>query len=341
MLARMARLRVLVVGDVMLDEYRSGEVARISPEAPVPIVRVTDERYELGGAGNVARNVASLGARTELVGLVGRDREGVLVRERARAIGLGTAGLVEARDRPTTHKLRVVARAQQMLRLDREEVGTLDPEDRAVVEREAVGRLSDCDAVVLVDYDKGLFAEGLGRRIVAEARRRGLFVAADPKRELERFRGASLVKPNWAEARASVGASGEDSDQRAGLLEKLSTMLGGAEVVVTRGEAGMSGLGTTGRPFDVATRALPVFDVQGAGDTAMAALALARAAGASLPDACIVANAAAAIAVSKVGTAAVTRSELAARLAEWSIEADGSVAGRSPASSSESEGELR
>jgi len=315
MLGRVAALRVLVVGDVMLDEYRVGDALRISPEAPVPVVRVREERCELGGAGNVARNVLSLGAAVELVGIRGADREGRLLAERLTALGASASGLVESATRPTTHKLRVVARAQQMLRLDREDDAALAPVDRARIEDAAFERLAGCDAVVLADYDKGIFADGLARSIVAAARARGILVAADPKRELHRFRGASLVKPNQAEARAEVGGLPDDFEGRSRMLEKLRDLRGGADVVVTRGSAGMTALGADGRCFDVPTQPVAVYDVQGAGDTSMAALALCRAAGASLEDACLVANAAAAVAVSKVGTAAVTGSELRARLA--------------------------
>ncbi len=313
---RMKGLRVLVVGDLMLDEYRVGEVARISPEAPVPIVRVREESYELGGAGNVARNLVSLGASAALVGILGPDREGSILRERVLASGIPMEGLIESRDRRTTHKLRVVARAQQMLRLDREDESPLTPGERARVEQALFERLEACDAVILADYDKGIFADGLGRTLIAAARARGIPVSADPKREVQRFRGATLVKPNLAEACAAVGGRGDDFESRSRLLEKLRAELAGAEVVVTRGGEGISALGGDGRAFDVPARRLAVYDVQGAGDTSMAALVLCRTAGASLLEACVVANAAAAVAVSKVGTAAVTRSELRARLAE-------------------------
>lgn len=315
-LDRLAGLRVLVVGDLMLDEYRIGEVARISPEAPVPIVRVHEERLALGGAGNVARNLVALGVGTRLVGTVGDDPEGALVRDAATALGLDTAGLLDVAGRPTTHKLRVVAQTRQMLRLDREEQAPLPAPARERVEAAALSALADCDAVLLVDYDKGLFADGLAGSLVTAARARGIFVAADPKHDLGRFRGASLVKPNLAEACAAVGGSGHDAEARRRLLEKLRARLGGSEVVVTRGGEGASALGSDGRVVEVPTRRRAVFDVQGAGDTAMAALACCRVAGASLFDACVVANAAASVAVGKVGTAAVSRAELAASLDE-------------------------
>ena len=177
-------------------------------------------------------------------------------------------------------------------------------------------RLDACDAVVLADYDKGLFADGVARRLIEAARARGIPVAADPKRELSRFRGASLVKPNLAEACAAVGGHGDDFESRVRLLEKLREQLAGAEIVVTRGAAGISALGADGRAFDVPTPPLAVYVVQGAGDTSLAALVCCRSAGASLREACVVANAAAGLAIAKVGTAAVGLAELRARLAE-------------------------
>lgn len=316
----MRGLRVLVVGDVLLDEYRVGEVDRISPEAPVPIVRIRDERVDLGGAGNVARSIVSLGAACDLVGIVGDDREGAALRTRAAEVGVDAGGLIETPDRPTSHKLRVVAQGQQMIRLDREEDHALSAEIVEQVREAVIARLDECDAVILEDYDKGLFAEGegasLGRWVIEAAKSRSCFVAADPKRELTRFRGAGLVKPNREEARHFIPGHADDFAGRRSLLEKLQRELGGGEVVVTRGAAGMSALDTMGNAFDVPTRALEVYDVQGAGDTSIAALALCRAAGASLREACRVANAAAAVAVGKVGTAAVTREELRERLRE-------------------------
>lgn len=315
-LDRLGRLRVLVVGDLLLDEYRRGDVDRISPEAPVPVLRVRESESRLGGAANVARNVVSLGARCRLVGLAGCDREGDALCAEVAALGMPVAGVVRTPDRPTTHKLRVIARSQQMLRLDREEDGAISPEHDEALRRAVAAAIDDCDAVVLADYDKGVFAAGLGRWVIALARRQGIAVAADPKRDPARFRGAALVKPNLEEATRFVTGSDASPETRRAWLEKLRDALGGGEVVVTRGRAGMSALDAEGRFFDVPTRPLEVFDVQGAGDTSIAALALCRAAGADLAEACVVANAAAAVAVEKVGTAAVSRRELEARLGD-------------------------
>lgn len=316
MLDRVPALRVLVVGDLLLDEYRSGEVERVSPEAPVPIVRVRRSNSLLGGAANVARGVVSLGPDCRLVGLAGEDREGELLVSLVDGLGVSTGGIIRTPDRPTTHKLRVVARAQQMLRLDREEDSAIGPELTEEIRRAIAARIDDCDVVILEDYDKGLFGDGLAHWIIELARSHGVFVVADPKRELARFRGASLVKPNLDEAMRFVAGSGSDFDARRSLLEKIQFELGGGEVVVTRGRLGMSALDGHGHAFDVPTRPLEVYDIQGAGDTSIAVLGLCRAAGASLVDACIVANAAAAVAVEKVGTAAVGPSELRGRLPE-------------------------
>ena len=316
MLDRLADLRVLVVGDLLLDEYRSGEVDRVSPEAPVPIVRVRRSETALGGAANVARGVVSLGAECRLVGLVGEDREGETLCSLVDALGVSTAGIIRTASRPTTHKLRVVARGQQMLRLDREEDAAIHPDLAEALRCAVVEAIEGCDVVVLEDYDKGLFGDGLAHWIIELARRQDIFVAADPKHDLVRFRGATLVKPNLDEAMRFVAGSGDDFDDRRNLLEKLHHELAGGEVVVTRGRFGMSGLDDRGHVFDVPTRPLEVYDVQGAGDTSIAVLGLCRAAGASLVEACIVANAAAAIVVEKVGTAAVAPSELRGRLPE-------------------------
>lgn len=316
MLDRMAGLRVLVVGDLLLDEYRSGEVDRVSPEAPVPIVRVRRSSAELGGAANVARGVVSLGAECRLVGLAGEDREGETLCSLVEEMGVSAAGTIRTRSRPTTHKLRVVARGQQMLRLDREEDSTISPELQERLQRAVLEAIENCDVVVLEDYDKGLFGDGFAHWIIGLARSRGTLVVADPKRDLARFRGAALVKPNLDEAMRFVSGSGANFEARRSLLEKLRHELGGGEVVVTRGRFGMSGLDDRGEVFDVPTRPLEVYDVQGAGDTSIAALGLCRGAGATLVDACIVANAAASVVVEKVGTAAVGLSELRARLPE-------------------------
>ena len=308
-------MRWLVVGDLMLDEDQLGTTTRTSPEAPVPVVEVARTRQALGGAANVARNLASLGASCTLCGVLGVDAEGDRFVEAMEAARLTTAGLVRVPGRVTTHKLRVVAAGRQLVRLDRERRDPLDEDSAAAIRRVIERALDGCVGVILVDYDKGVFADGLGAWLIARARDEGKLVLADPKRDLSRFRGAQLLKPNLAEAHRLLGAPVEFAD-RGVLLEKLRARLGGGEIVVTRGAEGMSALDESGQAFDVPTRPRPVFDVQGAGDTAAATLALARGSGASLAEACIVANAAGAVVVEKAGTAVVTARELRDRLPE-------------------------
>ncbi len=335
-LDRFGSLRVLVIGDLLLDEYRSGEVDRISPEAPVPVVRILGERTELGGAGNVARGVVALGARCELVAPLGTDAEGARVARLLADVGISQQGIVRTPGRGTPHKMRVVARGQQMLRIDREQTGSLEAAQQVALREAIIRLLPGSDVVILQDYDKGTFADGLAAWSIELARQSGVRVAADPKHDLRRFRGASLVKPNLEEARASVlgatipgasipgasipgvampGASMDLAGRRA-LLEKIQREMGGAEIVLTRGAEGMTALDSHGVATDIGTRSAEVYDVQGAGDTSIASLALCRAAGVELVDACIVANAAAAVAVAKVGTAAVDLEELRGQLPE-------------------------
>lgn len=315
-LERLSELRVLVVGDLLLDEYRRGDVERISPEAPVPILRVRSSAVRLGGAANVARAIVSLGAAGRLVGIIGDDAEGEALCDLVREIDVSTRGILRDGDRPTTHKLRIVARGQQMMRLDREDDTPISLALSAEL-RETIASLIDgCDVIMLEDYDKGIFGEGLARWAIEFARSKGVAVVADPKNDLSRFRGASLIKPNLDEALGFVSGRGGDFESRRSLMEKLRFELGGGEIVVTRGRAGMSALDERGQAFDVPTRALEVFDVQGAGDTSIATLGLCRAAGLPLVEACIVANTAAAVAVEKVGTAAVAAHELRRRLPE-------------------------
>ena len=306
--------QVLVVGDLMLDEDRGGEVERMSPEAPVPIVRVTSFRTAPGGAGNVARNVASLGARCRLVGVVGRDAEGETLLRALAAESIEASGVVPLDSRPTTHKLRVASGDRQVVRLDREETRPLEETETARLRAACLEAIEGCDAVILQDYGKGLLAGGLAESVIALARDRDLPVIADPKEDLARFRGVALAKPNASEAQALGRALGAGPEVDRALLEKLREAIGGGEIVVTRGSEGMLALDRNGVLIDVPTEARAVFDVQGAGDTTVAALALAKGARASLAEACIVANAAASVAVTKIGTAVVSAAELRARL---------------------------
>jgi D-glycero-beta-D-manno-heptose-7-phosphate kinase len=306
--------RVLVVGDVMLDEFLWGRVSRISPEAPVPVVEVTRQSFHLGGAGNVAANVRSLGGSAVLVGLVGRDAAGGHVQDALRAAGV-LPRLVTAPDRPTTVKTRIVAHSQQVVRADREE-----SRDAAGAAAEAIretlrAELAGCDALVVSDYQKGVVTAPLLRALLPLARRQRRPVLVDPKvRHFALYRGVTLVTPNQLETEQATGIRLRDDDDLRAAGRRILSLLGCRAALVTRGEQGMSLFERGQPPFHVRATAREVFDVTGAGDTVIATLALALAAGASLAEAAVLANAAAGVVVGKVGTAQVSADEVRAAL---------------------------
>jgi len=296
--------RVLVVGDVMLDRYWFGEVERISPEAPVPIVRVARREDRLGGAANVARNIAALGAQTTLFGAIGTDEAGQALLTLARAAGI-TACLTQDDGRDTTVKMRVLGRQQQLLRMDFEEA----PDARAVrALHKAVERhIAEHDVVVLSDYAKGTLTRV--RQLIAMARDAGKPVMIDPKgSDYARYRGATVMTPNRAELMQAVGRwqSEEDLQERA---QALRARLRLTALLLTRSEQGMTLFTDEGRAHFPA-HAQEVFDVSGAGDTVLATLAVMRAAGLGWSEAVQWANRAGGIVVGKLGTSIVTAEEL-------------------------------
>jgi rfaE bifunctional protein kinase chain/domain len=309
-------VRLLVLGDLVLDEYVWGDALRISPEAPVPVVRVRDEGVALGGAANVARNVLALGGSVAFASVVGDDAAGRRAAELLDAIGVDPKGLVRAEGRPTPRKTRVVARSQQLVRFDREDP---DPPPPGVGRRLLAAMdkaLAGVDGVVIADYAKG----ALSRRTAAAAMRRvlaaGLPVAVDPKIDLAPYRGAALLKPNLREAQLLSGVELRRPADLTRAAQRLRQRIGGGAVVVTGGPRGMTLFESDGPGVAVPTRVREVFDVQGAGDTSMAALALALRAGASLREAAVLANAAAGVVVGKVGTATADADEVRAALPE-------------------------
>ncbi len=310
-----ARLRILVVGDVVLDEYLWGEVERVSPEAPVPVVHVRQESTVLGGAGNVVRNVVALGGGCEFCSVVGDDAAGRRVAETLGSLGVSSGGLVTSADRPTTRKTRVIARSQQVVRFDRETEAPIPaPAARQLVA--AAGRaLAEVSGVILEDYGKGTLAPGVIKALIRRFHSAQLPVAVDPKTALSPFRGASLVKPNLREAEALSGLPIRSDADLAKAVHRLRRRLGGAAVVVTRGGDGMT-LFEGEAPVHVRTALREVFDVQGAGDTTIAALWLARLAGATLLEAAVIANAAAGVVVGKIGTATAAPDEVRSLLPE-------------------------
>jgi D-beta-D-heptose 7-phosphate kinase/D-beta-D-heptose 1-phosphate adenosyltransferase len=311
-----SRVRLLVVGDVVLDEYVWGEVERVSPEAPVPVVHVREETVVLGGAANAVRNVVALGGKAECCALVGEDSAGRRLIELLKELGVSPEGIVSVPGRPTTRKTRVVARSQQIVRYDRE---SADPPPAGAGRRllaAVVAALPRVQGVVCEDYGKGVLTPRVAAAVMKASLAADVPVAVDPKAELTSWKGASLLKPNLREAEALSGVRIRSREDLSRAAAKLRRRIGGGSLVVTRGADGMSLFEADGPGVDVPGAAREVFDVQGAGDTAIAALALALRAGASLVEAAVIANAASAVVVAKVGTATASAEELKALLPE-------------------------
>ena len=311
-LGRFSRSRVLVLGDVMVDEYVWGTVSRISPEAPVPVVAVRSESVRVGGAANVASNIAALGGDVRIVGVVGNDAAAERLTHELELAGVKGDGLIVDGSRPTTVKSRVVAGSQHVVRFDRESDAPLDRRIRARVLQRVREELPQADALLVSDYAKGLVSPVLMRQVLTLAGHLGKIVAVDPKvQHLPLFRGVTVVAPNHHEAAAAarILVRGDADLLRVGRL--LLRRLQSRAVLITRGERGMS-LFEAGKPVaHIPTFAREVYDVTGAGDTVMAALSLALAAGAGMQEAAILANYAAGVVVGKRGTATVSRAELA------------------------------
>ncbi|NMH65382.1 bifunctional D-glycero-beta-D-manno-heptose-7-phosphate kinase/D-glycero-beta-D-manno-heptose 1-phosphate adenylyltransferase HldE [Shewanella salipaludis] len=299
------KAKVLVVGDVMLDRYWVGPTGRISPEAPVPVVKINQIEDRPGGAANVALNIATLGGQVQLAGLVGQDEAAA-----ALTLGVKTLGVepewLEVSDKPTITKLRVLSRNQQLIRLDFEEPFAKADSQRLLERSRAL--LDGVGVLVLSDYAKGAIDNP--QEFIAQARAKGIQVLVDPKgSDFARYRGASLITPNMSEFEAVVGTVTSEAD----LLEKANKLLQQHDfgaILVTRSEKGMT-LVTPGQAeLHIPTVAREVFDVTGAGDTVISALAISLAAGSDLPQACAIANTAAGVVVGKLGTSTVSRIEL-------------------------------
>jgi len=311
----MQERRVLVVGDVMLDEFLWGRVARISPEAPVPVVEITSQTFHLGGAANVACNVRSLGGQAAVAGVVGGDATGQRLRDALVRSGIEDALALDDQGRPTTHKIRIIAHHQQVVRADREETGEIGTalEDALgdALRRSARG----AGAIILSDYQKGVVTRRLMKKVLDAARREGVPLLVDPKvRHFALYRGAAVVTPNQMEAEQATGVRIRDA---AGLHEagrKILKILRCRAALITRGEHGMTLFEQEKKPVEIPTAAQQVFDVTGAGDTVIASLALALAAGAALPEAAMLANYAAGVVVGKIGTATVSPEEILAAI---------------------------
>jgi len=306
---------VVVFGDVMLDEFVWGDVTRISPEAPVPVVDIRRESVHLGGAANVLANLRALGVRATLVGVVGADRAGERVRTELREAGAHEpdANLITDVSRPTTLKTRIIAHNQLVVRADRERRAPVDGpvEERLVA---ALRRLlKEAEALIVSDYDKGAVTPYVLGEILPAAEAAGVPVLVDPKlRNFDSYRPATLVTPNHHEALRVTNTEDDTDVGMASAARLIRERLGCSSVLITRGERGMMLLEEGGEPTYVPTAAREVYDVTGAGDTVIATLAASLAAGAALVEAAMLANHAAGLVVGKVGTATATAEELLA-----------------------------
>ena len=307
--------RVLVVGDLMLDRYVTGTVERVSPEAPIPVMRVDGEDEMLGGAGNVARNIASLGGQAVLVGLIGADRSG----ERLTELLTGHDGIefrsVVSGQTPTTVKTRFLATGQQLLRTDVETKFPPQQDALAQIVEQACSAVPTANVVVLSDYAKGVLTDEVIAEIISAAAKSGVPVIVDPKSaDLSRYKGASLLTPNREELTKATGIAIDDDEAAARAADRALASSGAGAVLVTRGAQGMTLVVDGEDPSHLRTRAREVFDVSGAGDTVVATVAAVLAAGHGLAAAAALANVSAGVVVGKIGTATVHADEVAARL---------------------------
>ena len=310
-LNRLSQVRILVMGDLMLDHYQWGDAERISPEAPVPVVKVRGEEFRLGGAANVVNNLAALGCRLGVCGLVGNDESGGRLREMLAALGAATNGVLVDDGRPTTVKMRVMAQNQQLLRCDWESTA---PANSALLERISAFlslSLREYDGVILSDYGKGLFTDAVASHLIAACHDAGIMVVADPKgRDFSRYHGVACLTPNSAEAAAAAEISIESGEDALAAAERLSARLGAERICVTRGAEGVLAYSATEGHRFLPAKAREVYDVTGAGDTFIGVLGALIIGGAPFFESAELANLAAAIVVGKVGTATATIPEM-------------------------------
>jgi rfaE bifunctional protein kinase chain/domain len=319
--ARLRDKRVLIVGDIMLDQYLFGDAERISPEAPVPVIRLEQELRCLGGAGNVARNVTALGGRASLVGMAGDDDAGRMLRDLLQQENIN-AYVPLCPGRVTTLKTRVLARNQQMLRLDRETSAPLKPEEEALLLEHLASLAEGHDACILSDYGKGLVSPAfmVALRALLLAMPRPPLLLVDPRpQNMQLYHGAMLLTPNLKESAEAVHLPTRSQEEILLAGRALMERCAARNLLMTLGAQGMALFLTTGEVWRIPTSAQAVFDVSGAGDTVIGTVALAIAAGMPLLPACMLANFAAGIVVAKVGTATADPDELVNAVNNWPV----------------------
>ncbi len=310
-ISKFGRCKVLVVGDLMVDEYLWGEVDRVSPEAPVQVVSVEREDYTLGGSGNVINNLAALGVSVSAAGVIGTDRHGGLLIDGLKALGVDTGGIIPEPERPTTRKTRIIAGNQHVLRIDRETTRKISEKTFKALNRFLKNTIPRVDLVLISDYGKGVITADLLQKVFAWSLKHKKITIADPKGlDYQKYAGAWLLTPNKKEAALAAGIdiTDESSLHRAG--RRIIETARARNLLITCGKEGMVLFEHKKEPFTIAAQARQVYDVSGAGDTVLAVLGAAIASGAPFQAAAALANTAAGIVVGKVGTATVSRQEL-------------------------------
>ncbi len=311
LIRRFKETTLLVIGDVMIDEFIWGTVSRISPEAPVPVVAVTHEDLMLGGAANVVHNVHCLGGSVLLAGVIGDDLMGEKIKELLKKENIDTSGLIIEEKRKTTIKTRIIAHNQQVVRYDRETQDPIIPKTLKLITHLIQKVWDTVDGIIISDYGKGVINAELMDFVMQKKRREGKLVAIDPKMDnFDLYAGATIVTPNRQEAEAAAGKKIKDEASLLEVGKILLARFASEAVLVTRGEEGMTLFQRDGNVVHVPTVAREVYDVTGAGDTVISTLTLALAAGSDIAEAALVANYAAGIVVGKVGTATVNPEEL-------------------------------
>ena len=304
-------IKALVIGDLMIDEYLWGNVDRISPEAPVPVVAIEKESQTLGGAGNVINNLVAMGAQVFAIGTAGTGKAGQMIFKKLQDLGVETSGIISEKERPTTRKTRVIASSQQVLRIDKEVKRRINDQTLEALVGIIESRIREVDLIIISDYDKGLVTKELVARTMALATAHKVLVLADPKSlDFSKYAKVSVLTPNKKEAGLAANMD-LLSDQDLNIAaNKIMDQASIEKLLITCGKDGMV-LFEKGKPiYTIASKARQVFDVSGAGDTVISLLGLGLASGGSFSDAALVANAAAGIVVAKVGTATASIDEL-------------------------------
>jgi D-beta-D-heptose 7-phosphate kinase/D-beta-D-heptose 1-phosphate adenosyltransferase len=309
--------KVLVVGDLMIDEYIWGGVTRVSPEAPVPIVGVTNETLRLGGAANVAHNILSLGGQVEVCGVLGDDQMGRWIKSDLKGKNVGIRGIVTTTDRPTTVKTRVIAHDQQVVRVDKEVTTPLDRADEEVILGSVESFLNECGCVVVSDYAKGVITPTLIRQLVDLAKGQSVPVAVDPKiSQFSIYKGVTVLTPNLFEAAAGAGLVIDSMEALVEAGHRIIEKLACEYLIITRGDQGMTLFSDKKDYSHIEAFSRHVYDVTGAGDTVISTLALALASGLSMEEGAYLANVAAGVVVGEVGTVPISRDKMRHRFKE-------------------------